>query len=138
MVVDSIDSEIEYERILAEIDKVFDAKPDTLEGDRLEELVTLVEAYEQKHHAIPLPDPVDALLYHLDSRGLTQHALEPYLGNEERVSDVLNRKRSLTIGMIRRLHVGLGISADVLIQPYRRRSRQVSSRKASPPAASIS
>jgi HTH-type transcriptional regulator / antitoxin HigA len=113
-----IRTEADYEETLAEIERLFDARPGTAEADRLEVLTTLVEAYEQKHHAILPPDPVDALLYHLESRGLTRRDLEPYLGSRARVAEVLNRKRSLTIGMIRRLHAGLGLPAEILIQPY--------------------
>ena len=81
-------------------------------------LITLVEAYEQKHHAIAPPDPIDAILYYMESRGLTHQDLEPSLGNPVRVAEVLNRQRALTITMIRRLHNSLGVPAEVLIQPY--------------------
>jgi HTH-type transcriptional regulator/antitoxin HigA len=80
-------------------------------------LTTLVEAYEEKHYSIPKPDPIEAILYHIESRGLSRSDLEPYIGNQALITEVLNRKRSLTLTMIRRLHVGLGIPADVLIQP---------------------
>ena len=92
--------------------------PDTPEGDRLDVLTTLVEVYEDKHFDIPLPDPIDAILYHMESRGLTRRDLEQYIGSRARVSEVLNRKRALTMEMIRNLHSGLGISAEVLIRPY--------------------
>ena len=95
-----------------------DAKPGTPAGDRLEVLTTLVERYELQHEPIEPPNPVDALLYHMESRGLTRRDLEPYLGSRARVAEVLNRRRPLTIEMIRKLHAGLGISADVLIRPY--------------------
>ena len=120
MEINPISNEREYELTLGEIDKLFEAKRNTPEGDRLEVLVSLVETYEQEHHPMPLPDPIDALLYHLESRYMTESALEPYIGSAARVAEVLDRKRPLTIGMIRRLHQGLGISADVLIQPSRR------------------
>jgi HTH-type transcriptional regulator / antitoxin HigA len=90
----------------------------TTAGDRLDVLTTLVESYESRHHSIPTPDPIEAILYHLESRGLSRRDLELYIGSRARVSEILNRKRSLTIEMIRRLHSGLGIPADVLIQPY--------------------
>jgi len=108
----------EYEAALAEIDCLFDAAPHTPEGDRLEVLATLVEAYEEQHYSIPAPDPIEALTYHMESRGLGRRDLEPYLGSRARVAEVLNRKRPLSLGMIRRLHTGLGIAADILIQPY--------------------
>jgi HTH-type transcriptional regulator / antitoxin HigA len=104
---------------LKEIERLFNAKPGTADGDRLEVLTTLIEAYEEKHHAISLPNPIDAIQYYMDSRGLTRHDLEKYLGSRARVSEILNRKRMLTMEMIRNLHKGLGIPAEVLIQPYR-------------------
>jgi HTH-type transcriptional regulator/antitoxin HigA len=108
----------DYEQALAEIEALFTARPGTPEQDRLEVLATLVEAYERVHYPIPPPDPVGALLYHMESRGLTRRDLEPYLGSRARVAEILNRRRGLTIDMIRRLHQGLGIPAEVLIQPY--------------------
>jgi HTH-type transcriptional regulator/antitoxin HigA len=113
-----IKTEADYQAALEEIERLFDAAPDTPEGDRLEVLTTLVEAYEDKHYSIPLPDPIEAIKYYMESRGLSRRDLEPYIGNRGRVSEILNRKRPLSIEMIRRLHAGLGISAEVLIQPY--------------------
>lgn len=95
-----------------------DAKPGTPAGDRLEILTTLVERYESLHEPIEAPNPVDALLYYMESRGLTRRDLEPFLGSRARVAEVLNRRRPLTIDMIRKLNSGLGISADVLIRAY--------------------
>lgn len=114
-----IRTEADYEAALAEIEQLFEAVPHTPEGDRLEVLTTLVEAYEEKHHPIPLPDPVEAIFYYLESRGLSRRDLEPYLGSRARVSEVLNRKRALSLEMIRRLNTGLKIPAEVLIQPYK-------------------
>ncbi len=108
----------DYNAALAEIDRLFDSPPDTLEADQLEILTTLVEAYEEQHDPIPPPHPVEALLYYMQCRGLSQRDLEPYIGSRAQVAEILNRKRALTIDMIRRLHEGLGISADVLIQSY--------------------
>ncbi|MGA9348434.1 MAG: helix-turn-helix domain-containing protein [Anaerolineae bacterium] len=113
-----IKTEADYQAVLEEIERLFDAAPDTPEGDRLEVLTTLVETYEEKHYPIPLPDPIEAIEYYMESRGLSRRDLEPYIGNRGRVSEILNRKRPLSIEMIRRLHAGLGISAEVLIQPY--------------------
>ncbi len=95
-----------------------EAKPGRPAGDRLEILTTLVERYESQHEPIEPPDPIAALLYHMESRGLTRRDLEPYLGSRAQVAEVLDRRRALTIVMIRRLHAGLGIAADVLIGPY--------------------
>lgn len=113
-----IRTEADYEVALAEIEKLFEAQPQTPAGDRLDVLTTLVEAYERKQYPILPPDPIEALQYHLESRGLTRRDLEPYLGSRARVAEVLNRRRGLTIEMIRRLHEGLGIPAATLIQPY--------------------
>ena len=110
-----IRTEADYQTALAEIEQLFEAVPGTPEGDRLEILTTLVEAYEQKHYPIPLPDPIEAIFYYLESRGLSRRDLEPYLGSRARVSEVLNRKRPLSLEMIRRLHHGLKIPAEVLI-----------------------
>lgn len=118
MEIRPIKTEADYQAALQEIERLFDAAPDTPEGDRLEVLTTLVEAYEDKHYNIPLPDPIEAILYYMESRGLSRRDLEPYIGSRARVSEVLSRKRPLSIRMIRRLHTGLGIPADVLIQPY--------------------
>jgi HTH-type transcriptional regulator/antitoxin HigA len=118
MEIRPIKTEADYEAALEEIERLFDVRPDTPEGDRLEVLVMLVEAYEEKHYAIPLPDPIEAIQYHIESRGLTRRDLEAYIGSRGRVSEILNRKRPLSIEMIRRLHAGLGIPAEVLIQPY--------------------
>ncbi len=116
--VKPIKTDADYQAALAEVEQLYDAAPDTPAGDRLQVLVALIEAYESGHYQIPLPDPIAAIEYHLESRGLTRRDLEPYVGSRARVSEVLGRRRPLTIGMIRRLHSGLGIPAEVLIQPY--------------------
>ena len=112
-----IKTETDYEWALAEIENLLEAEPDTPDGDRLDILVTLVEAYEDDFYSIPMPDPIEMILYYMESRGLTRRDLEPYIGTRARVSEILNRKRPLTLTMIRKLHTGLGISADVLVQP---------------------
>ena len=119
MEIKPIKTEADYEAALKEIERLFDAKPGTADADRLEVMTTLTEAYEEKHCAIPLPDPIEAILYHVESRGLSRRDLEPFIGSRARVSEVLNRRRPLTMEMIRKLHDGLGISAEVLIQPCR-------------------
>ena len=108
----------DYEAALAEIERLFDAALNTSEGDRLEVLATLVEAYEEQHYSIPAPDPIEAIKYYMESRGLCRRDLEPYLGSRARVAEVLNRKRPLSLEMIRRLHTELGIEAEILIQSY--------------------
>lgn len=109
----------DHDAAIKEIERLLDAKPGTEQADRLEVLTTLTEAYEEKNYALPFPDPIEAILYHMESRGLTRRDLEPFIGSRARVSEILNRKRPLTMEMIRILHSGLGISAEVLIQPYR-------------------
>jgi len=118
MEIQPIRSETDYDAALAEIEKLFGSSPGTAEGDRLDILTTLVQAYEERHYPIPLPDPIEALKYYIESRGLSRRDLEPYIGSRARIAEVLNRKRPLSLEMIRRLHAGLGIPAEVLIQPY--------------------
>jgi HTH-type transcriptional regulator/antitoxin HigA len=118
MDIKPIKTEADYEATLKEIEGLFNAGLGTPEGDRLEILSTLVEAYEDEHYDIPAPDPVEAILYFMESRGLTRADLEPYIGSRARVSEILNRKRPLTLAMIQRLN-HLGISAEALIQPYK-------------------
>ena len=96
-----IHTEAEYEAALAEIERLFDATANTPEGDCLAVLATLVEAYEEQHYSIPAPDPIEAITYHMESRGLCRRDLEPYLGSRARVAEVLNRKRPLSLEMIR-------------------------------------
>jgi HTH-type transcriptional regulator / antitoxin HigA len=117
MEIRPIRTEADYQAALLEIEHLFDAAPNTPLGDRLDVLTTLVEAYEAQHYSLPAPDPLEALTYHLESRRLSRRDLEPYLGSRARVAEVLNRKRPLSLEMIRRLHTGLGIEADILIQP---------------------
>jgi HTH-type transcriptional regulator/antitoxin HigA len=117
-----IKTETDYRAALKEIEQLMDAKPNTATGNRLEVLVTLVEHYEESRYPIPAPDPIEAIRYYMESRGLTRKDLEPYIGDRARVQAVLARKRPLSIAMIRKLNSGLGISADVLIQPYHARA----------------
>lgn len=118
-----IKTEADYDAALAEIDVLMDASPGTPEGDRLDILVTLVEAYEAKRWQINPPDPIAAIELRMQQRGLTRRDLEKILGSRSRVSEVLNRKRPLTLEMIRRLHALWGIPAESLIQPTTRKRR---------------
>ena len=118
MDIHPIKNEHDYQAALTEVEQLFEAVPNTPAGDRLDILTTLIEAYEAHQYDIVPPDPIEAIRYHLESRGLARRALEPYLGSRGRVSEILNRKRPLTLEMIRALHTGLGIPADILIQPY--------------------
>lgn len=110
-----IRTEQDHAEALRRIEKLWGAKEGSSKAEQLEVLVTLVDAYETKHHAIDPPDPVEAILFRMEQQGLTRADLEPCIGSRARVSEVLNRKRSLTLRMIRRLRDTLGISADVLV-----------------------
>lgn len=116
MEIKPIRSAADYQAALKEIERLIESQPGTPEGDRMDVLVTLVEAYEAKNFPIPVPDdPVQVLEYYMESRGLSRSDLIAYLGSKERVSEVLNRKRGLSLLMIQRLHAGLGIPADLLV-----------------------
>ena len=123
MKIRPIKTEADYQAALQEIEALFEAAPNTPEGDRLEVLTTLVEAYEEQRYSIPLPDPVEAIRYHMESRGLTRRDLEPQIGSRARVAEILNRKRPLTLRMIQRLHAELAIPAEALLgsTPLRKR-----------------
>lgn len=118
MTIRPIRNEEEYEAALEEIEALWDSDSNTSEGDRLDMLVMLVEAYEEEHYPILPPDPIEMIMHVMDARGLNRRDMQPYLGSRARVSEVLNRRRPLTLGMIRKLHVGLNIPADVLVKPY--------------------
>ena len=92
------------------------------DGDRLDVLATLIDAYESEHEPIDPPDPIEAIKFRMEQQGLTRRDLEPIIGSRARVAEVLNRRRDLSIAMIRRLHEHLGISAEVLIRPVRKRA----------------
>jgi HTH-type transcriptional regulator/antitoxin HigA len=111
-----------YERALAEVERLWGAKKRTTDGDRLDVLATLIDAYETERFPADPPDPIDAIKFRMEQQGLTRKDLEPMIGSRTRVAEVLNRKRGLSISMIRQLHQQLGIAADVLIRPSKRRS----------------
>lgn len=116
MEIKPIRTEADYQTALKEIENTMAFELGTPEGDRLDVQVTLVEAYEAKNFPIPEPDdPVAVLEYYMESRGLSRTDLIEYLGSKERVSEVLNHKRRLSLEMIRRLHTGIGIPADLLV-----------------------
>lgn len=123
MDIKPIRTEADYEAALKEVETLMESQPGTPEGDRMDVMVTLIEAYEAKHFPIPVPDdPVEVLEYYMESRGISRSALIPFLGSKERVSEVLNRKRGLSLDMIRRLYAGLGIPAELLIGAKPRRA----------------
>lgn len=105
----------DYESALSRIEILMDARPGTKKGDELDVLATLVEAYESEHFPMDSPDPVAAILFRMEQLGLDRKALEPYLGSRSRVSEVLNRKRTLSMTQIRKLHDGLDIPYENLI-----------------------
>lgn len=115
-----IRTEADYEAALAEVERLWGAKGGTPKGDRLDILATLIEAHETKHYPIDPPDPIDAIRFRMEQQGLTRKDLEPMIGTRNRIAEVFNRKRGLSIEMIRNLHDKLGISAEVLIRPTRR------------------
>jgi HTH-type transcriptional regulator / antitoxin HigA len=112
----------DYRSALKQIEGLMTAKRGTPEGDRLDVLVTLVETWERRHYPLDLPDPVEAIKYHMDQNGLQPRDLIPFIGSRNRVYEVLNRRRSLTLKMIWRLHEGLGIPAESLIKGVRKRA----------------
>ena len=116
MDIEPIKTQRDYRHGLEEIEGLMMAKRNTPEGDRLDVLVTLVEAWERKHYPLDLPDPVEAIKYHMEQSGLSPRDLIPFIGSRNRVHEVLNRRRPLTLKMIWRLHQGLGIPAESLIK----------------------
>jgi len=111
-------TEAEYKRALDEIDSLLDAPEGSVASEMLEVLTVLVSDYEQKHYPIANPHPIAFLEFVMESRGLSRKDIEPYIGGRNRVAEILNRKRPLSIQMIRRLNSGLNLPAEVLIQPY--------------------
>lgn len=118
--VKPIRTEADYDAAMDEVAALWGAKGGTPEGDRLDVLATLIDAYEARHHAMDPPDPIEAIKFRMEQQGMTRKDLEGIIGSRTRIAEVLNRKRSLSIGMIRRLHDRLGISAEVLIRPSRK------------------
>jgi HTH-type transcriptional regulator/antitoxin HigA len=120
--VKPIRSNADYEAALKEVERLWGAKLGSRDGDRLDVLATLIDAYEAEHFPIDPPDPVEAIKFRMEQQNLSRRDLEEIIGSRTRIAEVLNRKRGLSIGMIRRLHEHLGISADVLIRPSRKRA----------------
>lgn len=116
MDIKPIKTDADYRAALKEIESLMEAAADTPEGERLDVLVTLVESYEKKHFPMDLPDPVEAIKFRMEQMGLTPKDLEPMIGRLNRVYEVLNHKRPLTLKMIWKLHRGLGIPAESLIK----------------------
>jgi len=114
--VKPIRTEKDYREALSQMKRLWGSKLGTPQGDRLDVLSTLVDAYETQHHRIEPPDPVEAIKFRMEQEGLTRKDLEGIIGTRTRIAEVLNHRRSLSIGMIRRLHDRLGIPAEVLIR----------------------
>jgi HTH-type transcriptional regulator/antitoxin HigA len=110
----------DYEFSIKEVERLWGAKAGTRDGDRLDVLATLIDAYEAEHYPMDPPDPIEAIKFRMEQQGLTRRDLEEIIGTRTRIAEVLNRKRGLSVGMIRRLHERLGISAEVLIRPSRK------------------
>ncbi len=117
-----IRTKADYRAALKEAERLWDAEPGTAEGDRVDVLVTLIEAYEAKHYPIAAPDPIAAIEFMLEQKGLKRRDLEPAIGSRGRVSEVLNRKRPLTLPMVRALSKLLQIPPDILVQDYKTQS----------------
>src|SRR5215831_7542353 len=117
--VKPIRSKRDYEAALKEVARLWGAKSGTRDGDRLDVLATLIDAYEAEHYPMDPPDPIEAIQFRMEQQGLTRRDLEGLIGTRTRVAEVLNRRRGLSIHMIRRLHEKLGIPAEILIRPTR-------------------
>ncbi|MEZ4265339.1 MAG: helix-turn-helix domain-containing protein [Myxococcota bacterium] len=115
MEIRPIRNDADHAKALARIDQLWGAEAGSAAADEFEVLVTLVDVYESAHHAIEPPDAIAAIEFRMDQEGLTRKDLEPLVGSRARVSEILNRKRPLSLAMVRRLRDGLGISADVLV-----------------------
>ncbi len=117
--IQPIRNDSDYQAVLAAVSPLFDdpPKPGTAEGDRLDVLITLIEAYETKHFPLDLPDPIGAIKFRMEQAGLSPKDLEPAIGRSNRVYEVLNGKRRLTLSMVWRLHTLFGIPTDSLVKP---------------------
>lgn len=113
-----IKTESEYKKALTKLEKLFNAKPNTSKGDELELLSLLIEKYEQEKYPIEMPDPIEAIKFRMEQMGYTQNDLAKIIGLKSRASEILNRKRPLTLEMIRNLHEKMNIPTQVLIQAY--------------------
>ena len=115
--IGTIKTEDQYQQYLNRIDEIFDAKPGSQAGEELDLLLVLVKLYEDDHYPVPYPDPIEAIKVRMEDLGLQAKDLVPYMGNKGNVSKVLNRKRPLTLEMIRKLSEALNIPVEVLIKP---------------------
>lgn len=123
MEIRPIRTNADYEAALVAVNRLWGAEASTPEAESLDVMATLIEAYEKKRHPVEPPDPVEALLFRIEQLGWERKDLEPYIGTRARVSEILSGARTLTLPMIRRLHEGLGIPAEVLIRPVKKKRR---------------
>jgi HTH-type transcriptional regulator/antitoxin HigA len=119
MNIKPIKTEQDYLNMLNRIENLMDAKPNTPQMDELEILTTLIEAYEEQNYKIDAPDPISAIMFRMEQEGLKQKDLVPVIGSKSRVSEILNKKRKLTIEMIRNLHEKLHIPIESLFLDYK-------------------
>lgn len=118
MNIKPIHNDEDLQRAFKRLEMIFQAEEGSLEADEMEVLVTLIEAYENKHYAIAPPDPIDAIRFRMEQQALTPRDLEPFIGSCGRVSEILNRKRSLSLRMIKQLHEGLNIPYESLLAGF--------------------
>ncbi|MDX2223645.1 MAG: helix-turn-helix domain-containing protein [Rhodospirillaceae bacterium] len=118
MTIRPIRTKADYKAALKEVERLWNAEPGTPRGDRCDVLATLIEAYEAEHYPIPAPDPIAAIEFVMEQKGLTRRDLEPAIGSRGRVSEIMNRRRPLTLPMVRALSMLLGLPPEVLVQPY--------------------
>lgn len=118
MEIKPIRTEKDYEAALARVEEIFDAEPYTPDGDELEILSSLVEVYEKENYPIGMPDPIEAIKIRMEDLGLNRKDLEDVIGSKGRISEILNRKRPLTLPMVQRLSEKLGLPTEVLAQTY--------------------
>lgn len=118
MAIKPIKTKKDYQAAMNRLEMIFDAKPGTPEGDELEVLGILIDKYEQEHYPIGYPDPIEAIKFRMEQLGYSQNDLAKVVGLKSRASEILSKKRKLTLEMIRQLHQALGIPTDVLIQSY--------------------
>ena len=118
MEIKPIKTEEDYEKALERLEKIFDAKAGSKAGEELEVLSILIDNYEKKYYQIELPDPIEAIKFRMEQMGYNQNDLAEVVGLKSRASEILNKKRALSLGMIRQLHAKMHIPTDVLIQPY--------------------
>ncbi len=121
MEIRPIKTKADYRAALKEVERLWEADPGTPEGDHVEVMVTLIEAYEAEHDPIPAPDPIAAIEFMMEQKGMSRRDLEPAIGSRGRVSEILTRKRPLTLPMVRALSRLLDIPPEVLVQPYETR-----------------